>query len=259
MNENIDLTKILKDCPKGWKLYSPIFGEMKFSKIGDNDYSIIVTQDCHTASFTKEGFYYADVDGECLLFPSKDQRDWSKFTAPWYKKEMDTIAGPEKQGEQEEPQVYETEDGTIITYSEIDGYKFVEPKFKVGDKIVNILMKYMVGQEIQGIISEITDNKYVFTDGSYIFISSQDSWELVPNKKPKFDPKTLNPFDKVLVFDSDRPWTPLMFSYLEYSLNYPRMQCFDFAARKVIPYNKETEHLLGTYNEAPEFYRYWED
>lgn len=87
MNENIDLTKILKDCPKGWKLYSPIFGEIKFSKIGDNDYSIIVTHDCHTASFTKEGFYYADVDGECLLFPSKEQRDWSKFTAPWYKKD----------------------------------------------------------------------------------------------------------------------------------------------------------------------------
>ena len=24
---------------------------------------------------------------ECVIFPSKDQRDWSKFTAPWYKKE----------------------------------------------------------------------------------------------------------------------------------------------------------------------------
>lgn len=78
-------------------------------------------------------------------------------------------------------------------------------------------------------------------------------------KKEKFDPKTLKAFDKVLVFDSDRPWTPLMFSYLEYTLNYPRMQCFDFVARKVIPYNKETEHLLGTHNEAPDFYRYWED
>lgn len=87
MNENIDLTKILKDCPKGWKLYSPIFGELDFSKIHDDVYTIITVQDCRTASFTKEGFYFADTDGECLLFPSKDQRDWSKFTAPWYKKE----------------------------------------------------------------------------------------------------------------------------------------------------------------------------
>ena len=30
MNENIDLTKILKDCPKGWKLYSSVYGEVKF-------------------------------------------------------------------------------------------------------------------------------------------------------------------------------------------------------------------------------------
>ena len=33
MNENIDLTKILKDCPKGWKFCSPIFGEVEFEKI----------------------------------------------------------------------------------------------------------------------------------------------------------------------------------------------------------------------------------
>ena len=32
MNENIDLTKILKDCPKGWKFWSPIFGEVEFEK-----------------------------------------------------------------------------------------------------------------------------------------------------------------------------------------------------------------------------------
>ena len=52
-----------------------------------------------------------------------------------YKK--DIIAWLEKQGEQEELQVYETKDGEIITYSETDGYKFVEPKFKVGDWVVN--------------------------------------------------------------------------------------------------------------------------
>ena len=163
MNERIDLTKILKDCPEGTKFYSPVWGEVSFERILDIEVYIIVID---TASgyqhLTKEGCYVNREDAECILFPSKDQRDWSKFTAPWYKKE-------------------------------------------------------------------------------------------------RFDPKTLQPFDKVLVFDSDRPWTPLMFSYLEYSLNYPRMQCFDFAARKVIPYNKETEHLLGTYNEAPEYYRYWED
>ena len=43
----------------------------------------------------------------------------------------------EKQGEQEEPQVYETENGEVITYSESEGYKVIEPIFKVGDWITN--------------------------------------------------------------------------------------------------------------------------
>ena len=33
MNENIDLTKILKDCPQGWDLYSPIYGKVLFGNI----------------------------------------------------------------------------------------------------------------------------------------------------------------------------------------------------------------------------------
>lgn len=63
-------------------------------------------------------------------------------------------------------------------------------------------MKYMGGSWTQGTISKITDDKYIFTDSSYIFISSQDSWKLVYDKKPKFDQKTLKPFDKVLARDN---------------------------------------------------------
>ena len=101
MNENIDLTKILKDCPKGWKLYSTIYGEVKFNKIEErHKYPIVFTtiygNKCET---TAEGKHQLHFDGECTLFPSQDQRDWSKFAAPWYKKEMDTIARIEKQGE----------------------------------------------------------------------------------------------------------------------------------------------------------------
>ena len=33
MNENIDLTNILKDCPEGFQLYSPIFGTVYFKKV----------------------------------------------------------------------------------------------------------------------------------------------------------------------------------------------------------------------------------
>ena len=170
MNENIDLTKILKDCPKGTKLYSPIFGEVYFKEIhSDNEYAIITTTNSDfnpiNPTFTKKGFYYADFGKECLLFPSKDQRDWSKFTAPWYKKE-------------------------------------------------------------------------------------------------KFDPKTLQPFDKVLVRDDD----PCVFwrcSFYSHTWGHENTTTYRYAAMDdsyalCIPYNDDTKHLVGTTDEAPEYYRYWE-
>ena len=95
MNENIDLTKILKDCQKGTKLYSPIFGDVMFERIDDNgQYPIIVKYKSEKVDdwwdyirFTKEGLFINKINTECTLFPAKDQRDWSKFKAPWYKKE----------------------------------------------------------------------------------------------------------------------------------------------------------------------------
>lgn len=162
MNENIDLTKILKDCPKGTKLYSPIFGEVDFREIRDDQYPIITKSGFYNPTFTAEGFYYDDGGEECLLFPSKDQRDWSKFTAPWYKKE-------------------------------------------------------------------------------------------------RFDPKTLQPFDKVLVRDSySYPWRCALYSHTNETSNF-KYVTGNSAYNFCIPYNDETKHLVGTDEEAPEYYRYWED
>ena len=89
MNNNVDLTKILKYCPKGTKLYSTIFGEVEFIEC-DDLYQIIVAKENKYYYFTSQGaFYFERIKyhvGECALFPSKEQRDWSKFIAPWYKK-----------------------------------------------------------------------------------------------------------------------------------------------------------------------------
>ncbi len=89
MNENIDLTKILKDCPKGFKLYSSVHGEVTFFGIREisSIYSINVKVDDLGVSYTFDGKIDHHYGGECVLFPSKEQRDWSKFTAPWYKTE----------------------------------------------------------------------------------------------------------------------------------------------------------------------------
>ena len=80
MNENLNLVEILKDCPEGTKLYSPIIGEVEFKRIKYCDYPIVTCSKNgnRILSFTKDGLFFSE--GECImLFPSKDQRDWSKF------------------------------------------------------------------------------------------------------------------------------------------------------------------------------------
>ena len=165
MNENIDLTKILKDCPEGWEFWSDNFGKVKFKYIDKSyDEPILVKRtDGYTAYYTKEGWCSIDFPASCLLWPSKDCRDWSKFTAPWYKKE-------------------------------------------------------------------------------------------------RFDPKTLKPFDKALVrYDESACWKCQLFSYIiKDEAIYPYECIFD-SYEVCIPYNDDTKHLVGTTDEAPEYYRYWED
>lgn len=82
MKTQINIAEILKDCPKGTKLYSPAFGELYLTH---GDYK----KDIHTIDMFGDiwNFYtdgrYSDASDECMLFPSKDQRDWSKFEKPF--------------------------------------------------------------------------------------------------------------------------------------------------------------------------------
>ena len=164
MNENIDLTKILKDCPKGTKLYSTVYGDVSFKEIIDVVYPIAVScKDKHTEYFKADGKVMIDYDGECCIFPSREQRDWSKFSAPWLKKE-------------------------------------------------------------------------------------------------KFDPKTLKPFDKVLVRDGYKErWLCRFFSHIVDGEHIYKYITIGSGYKYCIPYNDETEHLVDTAGEAPEYYKYWED
>ena len=77
-------------------------------------------------------------------------------------------------------------------------------------------------------------------------------------KKERFDPKMLNPFDKVLV-NHDDIWKVDFFSHIcQYEPN-GWCQCTGDNYYICIPYNDETKHLVGTKDEAPDFYKYWED
>ena len=172
MNENIDLGKILKDCPKWTPFYSQVFGKVFFIRIEtclSGKYVVFALLNNGIFSVDSKG-KYANGDNpkdiECIIFLSKEQRDWRKFTAPWYKND----------------------------------------------------------------------------------------------KTEKFDPKTLQPFDKVLVRDTaDFNWTCDLFSYIldgNVEYKYKGVGCLN---KYCIPYNDDTKHLLGTTDEAPEFYKYWDD
>lgn len=172
MNENIDLTKILKNCPSGTKLYTPIWGEVTFVEVREHSYDglypiRIYGEYDNYINLSKDGRYLIHKqDSECILFPSKDQRDWSKFTAPWYKKE-------------------------------------------------------------------------------------------------KFDPKTLKAFDRVLARIDGGD----VYCWFADFVSAPTIEKYDLLpsvmsnkdANMIIPYNDDTKHLVGTKDEAPEYYRYWEN
>ena len=136
--------------------------------------------------------------------------------------------------------------------------KLLKPKFKVGNKIVDILRKHEGASGTQGVISEITDDKYIFTDSSYISISNQDNWELAPTSD-KFDINTLKSFEsKVLVRDSNKKWRPAIYGFCDKF----ETRCAFYVVggcifEQCIPY-EDNEHLLGKTNDCNEFYKIWE-
>ena len=81
MNEDLNLVEILKDCPKETKLYSPVVGEVEFCEIDNSSrfFPIVVKAEDGIFSFNQQGKFDNIRQGECMLFPSKEQRDWSKF------------------------------------------------------------------------------------------------------------------------------------------------------------------------------------
>ena len=245
----MNLVEILKDCPEGTKFYSSIYGELiyaytyispsaaKFVFILPNSNSMFDNTPIKIEYYWN-GKYVKNM-GECTLFPSKDQRDWSKFTAPWYKKEMSTIARIEKQGEQTTSQINERAwlylVSDVLTWKDGIGQYLDDPR--VQELAKKLCSKY----------SQKLYNPSILSNSSNTGKNEQ-----------KFDPKTLKPFDKVLMRDSSwEKWNCQFFSHI-INAQYPYAGV-NGLYKMCIPYNDETKHLVGTTEEAPKYYRYWED
>ena len=78
--EKINIAELLKDCPQGMELYSPIFGNVYLDKIRPH-LAIVVTTDKKQGDFKEEFLYDGryGMNGECMLFPSKDKTTWEEF------------------------------------------------------------------------------------------------------------------------------------------------------------------------------------
>ena len=90
MEQKINIAELLKDCPKGMELYSPLCGKCVFDRLNFGTI-ICKKQNTQEITFTSKGYYMLPVfdDCECMIFPSKDQRDWSKFVPPYKFKDGD--------------------------------------------------------------------------------------------------------------------------------------------------------------------------
>lgn len=83
MVENINIVEILKDKPQGTKLYSSACGKCKLEEVDDKSFKISFYNS--KFGFMNGGEGYLDKngklydDGECVVFPSKEMRDWRKF------------------------------------------------------------------------------------------------------------------------------------------------------------------------------------
>ena len=95
MNEKLNLVEILKDAPMDTKLYSPICGECELFQVNatSNTYPIVCVgfDDGMDYYFNSDGTYTENEGVECLLFPSKDNRDWSTFKASNEHKHFETF------------------------------------------------------------------------------------------------------------------------------------------------------------------------
>lgn len=245
MNKNLNLTKILKDCPRGTKLYSLILGEVKLYKIEDDeDYPIVIeTMIGQQFRLAQDGRCSSIFDGECTLFPSKDQRDWSKFVPPYKFKDGDIVA------------TYSGLHVFILKKEEIGGkgycyigYDLESNKFfRTGLWYFNRLA---TEEEKQKFFDAIKLNGYKW---------NAETKTLEKLVKPKFDPKTLKPFDRILARNGhSENWNCDIFSNIYDNEPYKYNTVSNYW-KYCIPYNDDTKHLVGINEEAPEYYQYWED
>ena len=225
---NINIAEILKDCPKGMKLYSPLLGNITFKKIGCINTSIIVNDSFNTDSFfTKTGLYYDREDGECLLFPSSKMRDWTKF----FKK------------------------GDVVRNKDGNRYAIFESWANDDYTKFNTTLHYSNEPFV------IFNNKETYYTNNFVKASAEEKVIFITKAEKcyncKYNPNTLQvesiepkckfkPFDKVVGRTDSGYWRIDFFEFYNVDSKYAPYQCMMDAYKECLPYNNKTAKLIST-------------
>jgi hypothetical protein len=228
MENKINIAEILKDCPEGMKLYSPLFGEVKLYQSKVDIISVFSKDDDGEDvfdTFTENGLFYSGYSqAESLLSPSSEMRDWTKFF-----KRGDIVI---KDG----GGMAAVFDGWANdTYTEFNTTVNLYCDNNTGEEEVctTLLFRKATEEERNQFIEKVER----ILKGKY----NPDTLQVEPIK-PECPFK---PFDKVLVMDSDnQEWAAGFFSHYDENClsNY---YCMGIHYKQCIPY-EGNEHLLGT-------------
>ena len=166
----INISKILKDAPQGMKLYSPLFGEVEFCAVDTADSTIVVrTEHGDKEWFSTTGKYkinkshFLYSDSECLLFPSKECRNWETWLLPtkpmfkvgdWVVRGSGFVYEPLLITEIRDYYICELQNGERVTYTLNDVYKnfhlWTIQDAKDGD-VLSADECYVIFKEIDGL------------------------------------------------------------------------------------------------------------
>lgn len=228
MNNNINIAEILKDCPERMKLYSPLFGKVELVKNGSDNISVFFNNDEGSDifnTFTKNGYYSGYSQAECLLFPSSEMHDWTKFF-----KRGDVVI---KNGG-DMAAVFDGWANDIYTEFNTTINLYCDGNTSKEEVCDTLLFRKATGKERKQFI-EKAERAF---NGKY----NPDTLQVEPVKPTC----PFKPFDKVLVRDTDEQvWCANYFSHYKNDPDYFYV-CVNGIYHYCIPYNEHTAHLLGT-------------
>lgn len=229
-NNKINIAEKLKNCPKGTKLYSSLFGKVELLSVDDDcDFPITVRTDekKEKACFTKEGCYHSCYsDAECVLFPSSKMRDWNKFFKPG-DVAIDSFYGCGVLVEEWADESYTSFKASV--------FQLKKGGFAKRDKRVISIDSFDKASDEQR--DKFISDMEKFFGGKY----NPDTLQVEPVKSEC----PFKPFDKVLVRDDyGQEWKINFFSHYKKDVTY-KYSCLKSCYRQCIPY-EGNEHLLGT-------------